>query len=58
MTGAKELDPEAETIKYFNEDNVCLFVHPSSVLFDAQGFSGAAAFVSFFTTMETTKVFV
>ena len=58
MSGAKELDPEAKTIKYFNEGNVRVFVHPSSVLFDAQGFSGAAAFMSFFTTMETSKVFI
>lgn len=58
MTGAKELDPEAKTIKYFNEENGRVFVHPSSVLFDAQGFSGAAAFVSYFTKMETSKTFI
>ena len=58
MSGAKELDPDAKTIKYFNEENGRVFVHPSSVLFDAQGFSGEAAFVSYFTKMETTKTFV
>ncbi|KAJ4509756.1 putative ATP-dependent RNA helicase ucp12 [Exophiala dermatitidis] len=58
MTGAKELDPDARTIKYFNEENGRVFVHPSSVLFDAQSFSGAAAFVSYFTKMETSKTFI
>ena len=58
MSGAKELDPEAKTIKYFNQENGRVFVHPSSVLFDAQGFSGAATFVSYFTKMETSKTFV
>lgn len=58
VSGAKELDPEAKTIKYFNEENGRVFVHPSSVLFDAQGFSGAAAFVSYFTKMETSKTFI
>ena len=58
MSGAKELDPDAKTIKYFNEENGRVFVHPSSVLFDAQSFSGNAAFVSYFTKMETSKTFV
>jgi len=58
MTGAKELDPEAKTIKFFNEENGRVFVHPSSVLFDAQSFSGAASFLSYFTKMATTKTFI
>ncbi|KAK5224689.1 putative ATP-dependent RNA helicase ucp12 [Exophiala xenobiotica] len=58
MSGAKELDPEAKTIKYFNEENGRVFVHPSSVLFDAQSFSGGAAFVSYFAKMETSKTFI
>ncbi|KIV93368.1 hypothetical protein PV10_04584 [Exophiala mesophila] len=58
MSGAKELDPEAKTIKYFTEDNGRVFVHPSSVLFDAQSFSGAATFVSYFTKMATSKTFM
>lgn len=58
MSGAKELDPEAKTIKYFNEENGRVFVHPSSILFDAQSFSGAASFVSYFTKMETSKTFI
>ncbi|ETI21187.1 hypothetical protein G647_07531 [Cladophialophora carrionii CBS 160.54] len=58
MSGAKELDPEAKTIKYFNEENGRVFVHPSSVLFDAQSFSGNASFVSYFTKMETSKTFI
>lgn len=58
MAGAVELDPEAKTIKYFNQENGRVFVHPSSVLFDAQTFSGSASYVSYFTKMATTKTFV
>ncbi|KAJ9637746.1 putative ATP-dependent RNA helicase ucp12 [Coniosporium tulheliwenetii] len=38
VSGAVALDPEARTIKYFNQDNGRVFVHPSSTLFDAQAF--------------------
>jgi HrpA-like RNA helicase len=57
-SGAVELDPEARTIKYFNEENGRVFVHPSSTLFDAQGFPGNSVFVSYFTKMATSKVFI
>ncbi|KAI4172524.1 MAG: hypothetical protein LQ346_008593, partial [Caloplaca aetnensis] len=39
-SGAVELDPEARTIEFFNQDNGRVFVHPSSTLFDAQSFVG------------------
>ncbi|KAI9871701.1 MAG: hypothetical protein M1830_002596, partial [Pleopsidium flavum] len=58
MSGAVELDPEARTIKYFNQDNGRVFVHPSSTLFDAQSFPGSAVYISYFTKMATSKVFV
>lgn len=65
MSGAKELDPEAKTIKYFAEPNLPnpsdggrVFVHPSSVLFSAQSFTGSAAYVSYFTKMATSKTFI
>lgn len=58
VTGAIELDPEAKTIKYFTQENGRVFIHPSSMLFDSQGFSGNAAFVSYFTMMATSKIFV
>lgn len=58
MSGAVELDPEARTIKYFNQDNGRVFVHPSSTLFDAQGFPGGAAYMSYFNKMATSKVFI
>ncbi|KAI0471625.1 P-loop containing nucleoside triphosphate hydrolase protein [Xylariaceae sp. FL0804] len=58
MAGAVELDPEARTIRYFARDVGRVFVHPSSTLFDAQGFAGGAAFVSYFTMMATNKVFI
>lgn len=57
-TGAVEIDPEAKTIKYFNEDNGRVFVHPSSTLFDAQSFPGSAAYMSYFNKMATSKVFI
>ncbi|KAI5297987.1 hypothetical protein KEM56_004394 [Ascosphaera pollenicola] len=57
-SGTIEVDPEARAIKYFNQENGRVFVHPSSNLFDAQTFSGAASFVSYFTKMATSKVFI
>ena len=57
-SGAVELDPEARTIKYFNEENGRVFVHPSSTLFDAQGFPGHSVYMSYFTKMATSKVFI
>lgn len=57
-SGAVELDPEARTIKYFNEENGRVFVHPSSTLFDAQSFSGNSVYMSYFTKMATSKVFI
>lgn len=58
MSGAVELDPEARTIKFFNQDNGRVFVHPSSTLFDAQGFPGASIYLSYFNKMETKKLFI
>ena len=58
MSGAVALDPEARTIKYFNQDNGRVFIHPSSSLFDAQTFPGEAKFVAYFNKMATSKVFV
>lgn len=58
MSGAVELDPEAKTIKYFSKENGRIFVHPSSTLFDNQGFSGSASFLSYFTMMSTSKIFI
>ncbi|KAF2087876.1 P-loop containing nucleoside triphosphate hydrolase protein [Saccharata proteae CBS 121410] len=58
VSGAVALDPEARTIKYFNQENGRVFVHPSSTLFDAQTFPGNAAFVAYFSKMATSKVFV
>ncbi|KAK1836245.1 putative ATP-dependent RNA helicase ucp12 [Podospora conica] len=58
VSGAVELDPEARTIKYFAEDTGRVFVHPSSTMFDSQAFGGGAAYMSYFTKMATSKVFV
>ncbi len=58
ISGAVELDPEAKTIKYFNQENGRVFVHPSSTVFDAQGFPGGCVFMSYFNKMATSKVFI
>lgn len=58
MGGAVELDPEARTIKYFNQENGRVFVHPSSTVFDAQTFPGNAAYMAYFNKMATSKVFI
>ena len=57
-SGAVELDPEARTIKYFNQDNGRVFVHPSSTLFSTQTFPGGSVYLSYFNRMATSKVFV
>lgn len=58
MSGAVELDPEARAIKYFNQENGRVFVHPASTLFNSQGFSGKAAYVSYFSIISTSKIFI
>ncbi|KAI4232954.1 MAG: hypothetical protein L6R40_007234 [Gallowayella cf. fulva] len=58
VSGTIELDPDARTIKFFNQDNGRVFVHPSSTLFDAQGFVGNSVYMSYFTKMATSKVFI
>ena len=58
LSGAVELDPEAKTIKYFNQENGRVFVHPSSTVFDAQAFPGNAVYMSYFNKMATSKVFI
>jgi ATP-dependent RNA helicase DHX57 len=58
LGGAVELDPDAKTIKYFSQDNVRVFVHPSSVLFDTQTYSGSASYVGYFSKMATSKTFI
>ncbi|KAH8429562.1 RNA helicase [Aspergillus melleus] len=58
VTGTVEIDPDARTIKYFNQENGRVFIHPSSLLFSAQSYPGAAAYLSYFTKMATSKVFI
>ena len=57
-SGAVELDPEARTIKYFNQENGRVFVHPSSTLFSKQTFPGGTVYLSYFNKMATSKVFI
>ncbi|KAK5657292.1 hypothetical protein OQA88_3354 [Cercophora sp. LCS_1] len=58
VSGAVELDPEAKTIKYFAQENGRVFIHPGSTLFESQGFGGNAAYLSYFTKMATSKIFI
>ena len=58
ISGAIPMDPEARTIKFFNQENGRVFVHPSSTLFGAQTFIGGSAYLSYFHKMATSKVFI
>lgn len=58
IAGAVELDPEAREIKYFNQENGRVFVHPSSSLFSSQTFPSNASFVAYFNKMATSKIFI
>lgn len=58
ITGTVELDPDARTIKYFNQENGRVFIHPSSSLFSSQSYPGGAAFMSYFSKMATSKIFI
>ncbi|KAL8788028.1 MAG: hypothetical protein Q9195_007493 [Heterodermia aff. obscurata] len=58
MSGAVALDFEAKTIKFFNQENGRVFVHPGSTLFGAQTFVGGSAYLSYFHKMATSKVFI
>ncbi|KAG0126597.1 P-loop containing nucleoside triphosphate hydrolase protein [Tuber indicum] len=54
-SGALAVDPEARTIKYYTHSSGRAFVHPSSTLFGATGFTGDARFLSYFSKMETNN---
>ncbi|KAH7355773.1 P-loop containing nucleoside triphosphate hydrolase protein [Pyrenochaeta sp. MPI-SDFR-AT-0127] len=58
IAGAVELDPEAREIKYFNQENGRIFVHPSSTLFSSQTFPSNASFIAYFNKMATSKIFI
>ncbi|KAF2113000.1 P-loop containing nucleoside triphosphate hydrolase protein [Lophiotrema nucula] len=58
IAGAVEIDPEAKTIKYFNQENGRVFVHPSSILFATQAFSSRDSFLAYFNKMATSKIFI
>lgn len=58
MSGAVELDTEARTIRFFNQENGRVFVHPSSTLFAAQSFVGGSVYLSYFNKMATSKIFI
>ena len=58
VTGTVEVDTDARTIKYFNQENGRVFIHPSSILFSAQGYPSSVTFMSYFTKMATSKVFI
>ncbi|KAI6809166.1 P-loop containing nucleoside triphosphate hydrolase protein [Hortaea werneckii] len=56
--GSVAQDPEAHTIKYFNEENGRVFVHPGSTLFSESSFPASSVFMSYFTKMATSKIFI
>nr|POE62389.1 putative atp-dependent rna helicase ucp12 [Quercus suber] len=66
VSGTVAIDPEARTLKFFAQGpgaagataSTRVFLHPSSTLFGATSFPGAAAYLAFFTRLATSKVFV
>ena len=56
-TGNLPLDPAAKSIQFFDEANQRVFIHPSSTLFSAQGYSGNPGFMSYWNKVATSKVF-
>lgn len=58
VSGAVEQDPDAKSIRYFSQDTGRVFVHPSSTVFDSQGFSGHATYMAYFSIISTSKVFI
>ena len=66
LSGSKELDPEARTIKFFSQadwrekggERRRVFLHPSSTLFEAQSFVNNASFLAFATQVQTSKPFI
>lgn len=57
-SGTVALDHEAKTIKYFNEENGRVFIHPSSTLFRAQSFPGHSNYIAYFRKLATSKIFI
>ena len=47
-----------KTIKFFSQENGRVFIHPSSTLFGSQSFSGSAAYMSYFSIISTSKIFI
>ena len=58
VSGAVAQEPEARAIKYYTRDSGRVFVHPSSTLFDAQGFPGGSIYVAYFSRISTSKPFI
>ena len=58
VTGTVEIDPDARTIKYFNQENGRVFIHPSSSLFSVQSYPGGGEYLSYFSKMATSKLFI
>ena len=56
-SGSLEVNPEARTIKYFDRFRDRVFIHPSSTLFEAQGY-GNASFLSFWSKTMSSKNYI
>ena len=63
-SGTLALDPEAKTIKFFTPptnlegEEERVFIHPGSTMFSNIAFIDNSSFVSFFTRVQTSKIFV
>ncbi|KAI9785367.1 MAG: hypothetical protein M1839_000386 [Geoglossum umbratile] len=58
VSGAVELDPEARAIKYFCEGSGRVWVHPSSTVWEMQGFRSGEGWVGYWGVVQTSKVFI
>ncbi|GAB7365447.1 hypothetical protein MBLNU230_g6521t1 [Neophaeotheca triangularis] len=57
-SGTLALDPEAQAIKYYNQHNGRIFLHPSSTLFSTQTYPPNTSYLAYFTKMATSKIFI
>lgn len=55
--GTIEVDPEAQKIRYFTPGNERVFVHPGSVMFGVNKFADEARYLSFASSIVSSKYF-
>ncbi|KAI8145909.1 P-loop containing nucleoside triphosphate hydrolase protein [Fennellomyces sp. T-0311] len=56
LSGTVEREKEAREIKFFTKEDGRVFLHPSSILFSNNNYTGS--FLTYFSRMETSKIFI